>query len=206
MEKYNAEPDDEGRVAIGVSYDSTWMTWKHKSHISVSFIMEIQTGTAVDMMVIFNYSPSCKEDKTLKRHICQRNFWGNSGAMETEETMQLWSHSTTQQLKYVTFIGDGDSSAYKAVCQVIDGHGPYNVPVQGCQNGWKQGCKSWRRRPASTSQYSGKRMRRNTLDSAHILRDDSRQTPVNMARYFQGNIYKEVRGCCNLLPFHFVSQ
>ena len=32
-------------------------------------------------------------------------------------------------MRFTTFVGDGDSSAYNAVCKLNGGKGPYEVPV-----------------------------------------------------------------------------
>lgn len=47
-----------------------------------------------------------------------------------------WSRSTRHQMKYMTFIGDGNSSAYSAVCSLNEGRGPYDVPIikEACIN------------------------------------------------------------------------
>lgn len=43
--------------------------------------------------------------------------------------MRLWLRSTEHNLKYKTFAGNGDSSAFKAMCQLNGGRAPYDVAV-----------------------------------------------------------------------------
>lgn len=66
----------------------------------------------------------------IQRHKekCQKNFEGKSEAMEAEAATRIWGRSKElNKMRYVKFIGDGDSSAYLAVKKL----NPYgNVPVQ----------------------------------------------------------------------------
>lgn len=94
------------------------MTRGHKSHIGIGFVIEVYTGMVIDSEVVCNFCISCKKGetkKTAQRHKCHKNFEGKSGAMEAEAARRLWSRSEKQKLRYITFVGDGDSSAYDAV-------------------------------------------------------------------------------------------
>lgn len=120
-------PDDSNILNIAVGCDGTWMTRGHKSHVGAAFIIEAYTGIVVDFEVLCNYCPTCRLNKP---HKCHKNFEGKSGAMEKEAAVRLWSRSTNFNFRYTTFIGDGDSSAYDAVCQMNDKRGPYdNVAI-----------------------------------------------------------------------------
>ena len=79
-----AEPDENGVVNIDVSFDGTWLTRGHQSHIGVGFIIEVCTGIIVDFEVLRNHCKVCEIDKSRK-HRCHKNFDGKAGAMETEE-------------------------------------------------------------------------------------------------------------------------
>ncbi|KAK8372140.1 hypothetical protein O3P69_018901 [Scylla paramamosain] len=39
-----AEPDEDGILDVEVSYDGTWMTRGHKSHIGIGFVLDVYTG------------------------------------------------------------------------------------------------------------------------------------------------------------------
>ncbi|KAK3878987.1 hypothetical protein Pcinc_016431 [Petrolisthes cinctipes] len=58
--------------------------------------------------------------------------------MEPEAAVRLWGRSVAmKKMKYVTFIGDGDSAAFKAVTGMNDGHGAYDdvsVVKEECLN------------------------------------------------------------------------
>lgn len=47
-----------------------------------------------------------------------------------EGAVRLWKNSTSLGFRYVTFVGDGDSAAYKAVYAMNDQEGPYNILVE----------------------------------------------------------------------------
>lgn len=129
-----AEPDEDGILDVEVSYDGTWMTRGHKSHIGIGFVIDVYTGIVLDFEVLCNYCIACEKRRmkpSNKTHKCHKNFDGKSGAMEAEAARRLWSRSLSHKLRYVTFVGDGDSSAFTAVTELDNGKGPYeNVKVK----------------------------------------------------------------------------
>ena len=128
IEKDYAKPDSSGVIDIEVSFDGTWLTRGHKSHVGVGFIIEVYTGTVIDLEVLCNHCQYCKKTN-IEKHRCNKNCTRLSGAMEAEEARRLWSRSQSRGFRYITFVGDGDSKAHTAVCELNDGKGPYDVPV-----------------------------------------------------------------------------
>lgn len=137
-EKEGIEKDSDGVLNIDVSFDGTWLTRGHKSHIGATFVIDIPSGLALDFEVLSNFCRPCsinkkKKDKksfeewhaTTHARKCHLNFPGLSGAMEAEGAVRLWGRSEEKGLRYVTFLGDGDSSSYKAVTNMNEGKGPY---------------------------------------------------------------------------------
>ena len=47
-----------------------------------------------------------------------KNFEGSSQAMEPETARRIWARSLDLGLVYSIFVGDGDSKAYQAVCNM----------------------------------------------------------------------------------------
>lgn len=149
-EKEGIEKDSDGVLNIDVSFDGTWLTRGHKSNIGATFVIDIPSGLALDFEVLSNFCRPCsinkkKKDKksfkewhaTTHAGKCQLNFPGLSGAMEAEGAVRLWGRSEEKGLRYVTFLGDGDSSSYKAVTNMNEGKGPYeDVTVK------KEECKT----------------------------------------------------------------
>lgn len=56
---------------------------------------------------------------------CKKNYEGTSGGMEEKDAVNIWSRSLANKLRCMTFIGDGDASAYKAVTLMNNGAAPY---------------------------------------------------------------------------------
>lgn len=57
-----AHLDEGGITDIKVSYDDTWMTCDHKSHIGIGFVIDVYTGL-VDFELLCNFCPGCKREK-----------------------------------------------------------------------------------------------------------------------------------------------
>lgn len=55
------------------------------------------------------------------------NYEGSSGEMEEAAALLIWQRSENKKLRYTTYIGDGDCSSFKAVCQLNNNEGPYGV-------------------------------------------------------------------------------
>lgn len=178
-----AQPDHDGMVNIEVSYDGTWMTRGHKSHIGIGFVMEVTTGTVIDMEVLCNHCRTCnqqeKNKEEVKEHKCQRNYNGKSGAMEAEAAVRMWCRSTDYQLQYVTLVSDGDASTYKTLCSLNNGSGPYNVQLvkEECINhvSKRMGTRPRKLKKDASTEYTtrtGRKMRRSLLGGVHMLTDD----------------------------------
>lgn len=136
--KEGIQKDNDEILNIDVSFDGTWLTSGHKSHTGAAFIMDIPSGLALDFKVPRNFCRLCtinkkkKDEKSFEEwhrtthaEKCHLNFSGLSGAMETEGAVRMWGRSEDKGLRFVTFLGDGDSSSYKAVTDMNEGKGPY---------------------------------------------------------------------------------
>lgn len=93
----------------------------------MSAIIEAHTGIIIDYRLLCNY---CHTWQLNKQHHCHKNFKGGSAAMEKEAAVHLWARSSLHHFCYTTFVDDGDSSTYNAVCNQNSGCDPYdNVTV-----------------------------------------------------------------------------
>ena len=54
-EKEGIVKDTDGILNIDVSFDGTWLTRGHKSHIGAAFVIDIPSGLAVDFEVLSNF-------------------------------------------------------------------------------------------------------------------------------------------------------
>ena len=88
---------------VVVSYDGTWMTRGHKSHICVGFVIHVDTGFVLDHGVLSNYCGTCANKKASLSadfsclendpHYCMQNYEGSASSMESQAAARLWSRS-----------------------------------------------------------------------------------------------------------------
>ena len=112
---------------VDVSVDGTWQRRGHNSKTGVVFIISILTGEVLDYEVKTLFCHECvahkSDDKTtlryqqwVKNHVCDINHSGSSDSMETTAAVEMFTRSVEKHnLKYTTFVGDGDSSCFAHV-------------------------------------------------------------------------------------------
>ena len=73
-------------------------------------------------------------EKFIEQHKadCLSNYTGSSPVMEPHGAIILWKRSLDYNLRYVTFIGDGDSKSYQNVCQEKPYGSEYPVEKSDC--------------------------------------------------------------------------
>jgi hypothetical protein len=119
---------------IAVSFDGTWHKRGFTSHYGVGVVIEITTGLVIDYEVLSNYCHACQlaakkyhynetridrwKAKTEHRFVCAKNFEGTSKAMEKEAAYLIWNRSLDKNLRYTQMLSDGDSVAFKTVCDL----------------------------------------------------------------------------------------
>lgn len=100
--------------------------------------MDVSTGFVLDFEVLCNicrtYSTMQKKTRTYLKSgrgqcncsgNCECKFSGLSEAMEKKAALRMWRRTEQEKYLYVTFISDGDSSAYSVVTVRNDGQGQY---------------------------------------------------------------------------------
>lgn len=65
-EKEGIEKDSDGVLNIDVSFDGTWLTRGHKSHIGATFVIDISSGLALEFEVLSNFCRPCSINKKKK--------------------------------------------------------------------------------------------------------------------------------------------
>ncbi|XP_068237024.1 uncharacterized protein [Palaemon carinicauda] len=197
IENKLAIPDENGVIDIDVSFDGTWLSRGHKSHVGVGFVIDVFTGKVLDCEILCNYCKICdkgneegQEEGNEPNHKCNKNFEGKSGAMEAEEAIRMWKRSLNNGFRYKTFVGDGDSSAYNAVCEMNEGQGPYEgVKVEKeeciCHAQKRMGHRLLKMK-SEVSEYittkSGKQMKRSLLSGKNKLT----QAIINSIQVYYG--------------------
>ena len=110
-----------------VSVDGTWQKRGHVSHHGVVTAISTNTGKCLDTEVLSNICHGCirwekenkQSDSYLKwkaYHKCAANHGGTASSMESVGAARMFMRSEFQHdLRYVNYLGDGDSSSFKSV-------------------------------------------------------------------------------------------
>ncbi|KAK8372121.1 hypothetical protein O3P69_012721, partial [Scylla paramamosain] len=105
-------------------------------------VIEVHTGLIVDYTVTSKICVHCKfHDAALRKkriteeeydrwkgshdELCDINYEGTSGGMEAAAAVTMWTRSLEHNMRYMNFVCDGDSSAFRAVKECNNGDGPY---------------------------------------------------------------------------------
>lgn len=107
---------------LTVAIDGSWQKRGHTSLNGVVTATSIETGKVLDVHALSKYCQGCqlaKEHlKEKHEYYCELNYTGNSGGMEIEGARAIFSRSMmTRGVRYLTYLGDGDSKGYAGVCE-----------------------------------------------------------------------------------------
>ncbi|GFO40999.1 hypothetical protein PoB_006750400 [Plakobranchus ocellatus] len=142
--------DEDTILDIAVSYDGTWLTRGHQSHIGIGCVIDVLTGLVIDCLVLSDFCQVCATTGKIKRQGhpdayrrwlethkeegCDKNYDGTSGMMEVKVAEILWLRSIERhKLRYVTLVSDGDSKAYNRICEVAP-YGEAQIEKEECLN------------------------------------------------------------------------
>ena len=126
------DEDDSTIARVAVTVDGTWQKRGHSSKIGVVFVISVDTGEILDYEIKSLFCYECKahaqdqendeHKEWLKKHElnCSVNHKGSSEEMEAVAAVDIFSRSIdSRQLKYTTFVGDGDSSCFGGVKEAM---------------------------------------------------------------------------------------
>lgn len=113
---------------LSVSGDGTWHKHGYTSLYGVFSIIVHYNGKAVDIIVKSSYCKICEywKSKTntaefeewyaMHKNSCSANHDGSAGKMEIDAIVEIFKRSQEKHaVKYVNYIGDGDSKTYKGI-------------------------------------------------------------------------------------------
>ena len=113
--------EDVGQVLdVAVSVHAAWQkTYGFNSLNGVIFVISVDTGCVLEYVVKTKHCQECKSNRNaieewIKKHkkTCCINHVGSSGAMEEDRAVEMFLNSIDMHnLKYTTYVGDGDSSS-----------------------------------------------------------------------------------------------
>lgn len=112
-----------------VSGDGTWKKRGFSSLFGVSTLIGSLTGKVIDAVVKSCYCQGCTywkhKDKNTEQYAmwhdeheenCSVNHAGSAGKMEMDSVKEMFSRSEElHQVRYVNYIGDGDSKTFKGI-------------------------------------------------------------------------------------------
>jgi hypothetical protein len=113
--------DKPGRknTDIPVALDGSWHKRGHISLNGVVTATSVDGGKVVDLECMTKHC-QCRKERGRKVHTatCAANYVGTSGGMEVEGAVRMFSRSeTTRGVRYVDYLGDGDSKGFKKVVE-----------------------------------------------------------------------------------------
>ena len=166
-------------VDIAVSTDGTWMRRGHSSLYGVQSVISYDTSQVLDVDLLSKHCSQCTSWKSrldsdsLSQELydawkqeladkCSINMTASSPAMEAEAVVKLWQRSEDKtNLRYTTYIGDGDSKGYS---KVVDSkpYGETEIVKDECighvQKRLGKGFKDLRQKFGSQKLPDGKRL------------------------------------------------
>lgn len=126
----------EGVPAITVIVDGGWSKRSHRhsynARSGVGIIIGYHTQKILHIGVRNKECTACT--RGIKDHVCFRNWNESSSAMETDIILEGFRRAERDHgVRYITFIGDGDSSVYQTLIAEVPGWGRaikrWNVPI-----------------------------------------------------------------------------
>lgn len=102
---------------IEVSFDGSWQKRGFQSNNGFLSAISVKTGKILDIDCKSRYCNMCNHGYETP-HDCRKNHTGSSGSMEPASAVSIYKRSLPKHgLRYVGYLGDGDSSAFKSVVE-----------------------------------------------------------------------------------------
>ena len=121
-------------VDAAISLDGSWQRRGHSSLNGCVTAIAMDTGRIIDIEAMSRYCRGCSLQENLKqtdsakydlwksKHICNYNYSGSAGGMETEGARRIFNRSILKhRLRYSELYGDGDSKSHLAVLDTYPG-------------------------------------------------------------------------------------
>lgn len=98
--------------------DGSWQKRGHQSLNGFVSVYPFDTGKILDVAVMSKYYQECtlagNKNKSPK-HNCTQNYTGSRGGMEVSGALQVFQNSVARGVRYIKYLGDGDSNGFKKV-------------------------------------------------------------------------------------------
>ena len=135
----------EGVPDITVIVDGGWSKRSHRhsynANSGVAIIIGKETGKLLFIGVRNKFCTACTRNIPRDKHVCYKNWDKSSSEMETDIILEGFSEDEqVHGVRYIHFVGDGDSSVYPTLLQNVPGWG-YAIKKLECAN---HACKCYR--------------------------------------------------------------
>lgn len=121
MEAVSVNIEESGPITdLAVCLDGSWQKRGHSSLNGFVSVTSFDTGKVLDVAVMSKYCQVCtvakdRHNDSIPQHICTQNYSGSSGGMEVAGALQVFRNSVDRGVRYVKYLGDGDSNGFKKV-------------------------------------------------------------------------------------------
>ena len=131
--------------ATTVVVDGGWSKRSHKHSYNaksgVAIIIGKETGKLLHIGVRNKFCAACAQNIPKENHLCFRNWEASSSEMETDILVEgFMKAEEIHGVRYMRFIGDGDSSVHTTLLQSVPGWG-CSIKKLECAN---HACKCYR--------------------------------------------------------------
>ena len=128
----------EGVPAITVVVDAGWSKCSHRHSYNaksgVAIIVGQATGKLLYIGVRNKDCTACKQGIPINHHHCFKNWSHSSSEMEPDIILSGFKEAErVHGVRYIRFVGDGDSSVYPTLIQNVPGWGRY-IKKMECAN------------------------------------------------------------------------
>ena len=135
----------EGVPAITVIVDGGWSKRSHRHSYNaksgVGIVIGQATGKLLYIGVRNKYCTACTQGISSEKHVCFKNWDESSSQMEPDIILKGFQQAErVHGVRYMRFIGDGDSSVYPTLIQNVPGWGRHIKKLE-CAN---HACKCYR--------------------------------------------------------------
>ena len=114
----------QGIPAITVIVDGGWSKHSHRHSYNaksgVGIIIGKETGKILHIGTRNKYCTACTQGIPKENHVCYKNWDQSSSEMETDIILEGFRNAEkTHGVRYMKFVGDGDSSVYPTLLQGV---------------------------------------------------------------------------------------
>ncbi|KAK3703836.1 hypothetical protein QZH41_012449, partial [Actinostola sp. cb2023] len=146
----DCQMETDSVVDAGITIDGSWGSRGWSANDGIVAVISVDTGKVLDVVHMNSLCPECKKmdqrrsegEITRLEYLkwftahdpkCYLNHEGSSASMEAAGAKVLYQRSIAARgLRYIPFIGDGDSKSYTAVC-TSQPYGPsVFIPKEEC--------------------------------------------------------------------------